>query len=68
MKRLTWLAVLTFVACAAPMPMPTPVEPGMTVPDFQLTDVNLASSTARQQVGPKTYEGKITGWYFGHSS
>lgn len=58
MKRLTWLAVLTFVACAAPMP----------VPDFQLTDVNLASSTARQQVGPKTYEGKITGWYFGHSS
>ncbi len=71
MKRLTWLAVLTLIACSAP-PMPMndagTTMPGETVPVFLVVDVNPASATANQQVGPKTWEGKVTGWYFGHSS
>ena len=66
MKRFTWLAVLTLVACSAPMP--TPITPGETVPEFTLRDENPNSATSGQQVGPKTFEGKVTGWYFGHSS
>lgn len=68
MKRLAWFAVVTFVACSMPMPAPTPIAPGETVPDFTLRDENPGSATAGQLIGPKTFEGKVTGWYFGHSS
>lgn len=68
MKRFTWLAILTFVACSAPMPMPTPITPGEAVPEFTLRDENPNSTTSGQQVGPTTFAGKVTGWYFGHSS
>jgi hypothetical protein len=30
--------------------------------------VNPASARFGQQVGPADYGGKVTGWYFGHSS
>ncbi len=68
MKRFAWLAAVTLVACSAPMPMMPPLEPGEVVPDFSLRDENPASPTSGQQVSPRDFEGKVTGWYFGHSS
>lgn len=38
------------------------------VPDFSLTDVNPNSATYNQTVSPRQYLGKITAWYFGHST
>lgn len=66
MKRFAWLAAVTLVACSAPM-LP-PVVPGEVVADFSLRDENPASTTSGQQVSPRDFEGKVTGWYFGHSS
>jgi hypothetical protein len=43
-------------------------EPGSTVPDFTLTDVNPNSSTFNQGVSPHAYFEKVTGWYFTHST
>jgi hypothetical protein len=57
------LPTLTLVALAACQPAASEL-----VPDFSLTDVNPASARAGQAVGPRDYAGKVTGWYFGHSS
>jgi hypothetical protein len=42
-------------------------EPGQ-VPDFSLLDVNPNSPTYNQQVSPRDYLGKVTGWYSGHAT
>ncbi len=65
--RLTLLFSLLGLACA-PMP-PKQTAPTVTpLPDFTLLDVNPASATSGQQVGPVTLRGKVSGWYFTHSS
>lgn len=65
--RLLVLTTLLGLACA-PMP-PKQTTPTVTpLPDFTLLDVNPASTTAGQQVGPLVLRGKVSGWYFTHSS
>ena len=39
-----------------------------TVPDFTLVDVNATSSTHNHLVSPRDYQGKVSGWYFGHAT
>jgi hypothetical protein len=41
---------------------------GSLVPDFSLNDENPASTTGGQQVSPSQYRGRVSAWYFGHSS
>ena len=38
------------------------------VPDFSLPDINPSSATFGQQVSPRDYLQKASGWYFGHST
>lgn len=38
------------------------------VPGFSLVDVNPASTTYNQPVSPGDYLGKVSAWYFGHST
>lgn len=40
----------------------------LEVASFTLEDVNPASARFGQQVTQADYAGKVTGWYFGHSS
>ena len=42
---------------------PTGNNPSVT--DFSLEDLNSNSSTYRQIIGPSTYEGSVSGYYFG---
>jgi len=42
--------------------------PAEKVPDFSLLNVNPASPLANQQVSPRQLEGKISAWYFAHST
>jgi hypothetical protein len=37
----------------------------VAMPDFTLTDVNSASTTANQGVSPRDYLQQVSGWYFG---
>lgn len=39
-----------------------------TVADFSLVDTNPTSETFGQEVSPRDYEGKVSAWYFGHST
>lgn len=61
------LAALLGLACAPMAPKQTAptVSP---LPDFTLLDVNPGSTTSGQQVGPLTLRGKVSGWYFTHST
>ena len=69
MRTAPLLAALLVTACG-----PTPTRPAMSVPSveplssFALADVNPASPTAGQQLGPQSFRGKVSGWYFTHSS
>jgi hypothetical protein len=38
------------------------------VPDFSLVDLNPASPRSGATVSARDYEGRVSGWYFGHSS
>lgn len=38
------------------------------VPDFALSDENPASASHGQLVSPRDYLGKVSAWYFGHST
>lgn len=64
--RFGLLAAVLF-SCSPMMtqkPAPT-VEP---LPSFELADVNPASATSGQSIGPLALRGKVTGWYFTHSN
>ena len=43
-------------------------EAAAPMPDFSLTDVNPASTTAGQPVSPRDYLQQVSGWYFTHST
>lgn len=48
------------------IPVVSPGEGEATaMPDFTLTDVNSASTTANQGVSPRDYLQQVSGWYFG---
>ena len=38
------------------------------VTDFSLTDVNPNSETHDTSLSPRDYLGKVSAWYFGHST
>ncbi len=40
----------------------------LTVPDFALLDTNPTSDTFGQTVSPSQFAGRVTAWYFGHST
>lgn len=68
MKRFGVAAfAVVLVACSAP---PVTSDAGMLgpAPSFSLTDVNPSSASAGQAISPSSFSGKVTGWYFGHSS
>ncbi|MDP3505931.1 MAG: hypothetical protein Q8S33_36650 [Myxococcales bacterium] len=64
--RLTLFVSLLGLACA-PLPATQPAPTATPLPDFTLLDVNPASATSGQQVGPGTLRGKVSGWYFTHT-
>lgn len=69
--RLLSVALLAGLACGQPPPGPTPspVAPSAeALPDFALLDVNPASTTSGQAIGPTRYRGKVSGWYFTHTT
>lgn len=37
------------------------------LPDFSLLDVNATSTTANQQVSPRDFVGRVSGYYFGNA-
>lgn len=39
-----------------------------TIPDFVVEDVNSTSATYEQQISPRDYLGKVSGWYFGYAT
>ncbi|MCC6337060.1 MAG: hypothetical protein IT380_24090 [Myxococcales bacterium] len=60
------LLLLTFLACGAPS---AAADAGAGAkPDFALLDVNAASPSAGKSVSPRDLRGKVSAWYFGHSS
>ena len=65
------LVVLLFLAILGACSKDDPVSPlpQATVPaDFALVDVNLNSSTANDTISPRAQLGKVSAWYFGHST
>ena len=59
------LLFLAVVGCSGDKPSKPTEDPR---PDFQLTDVNANSARAGQAVSPRDYLGKVSAWYFGHST
>jgi hypothetical protein len=71
MRALVFAACLAVAACGMPPPRVEPPveEPGAEpLPAFALLDVNPASTTSGQSVGPTRYRGKVSGWYFTHTN
>jgi hypothetical protein len=64
------LLVLLLVACGAPGGR-TGTDAGVStepLADFSLLDVNPASPSSGQNVSPRNFQGRVSAWYFGHSS
>lgn len=65
---------LLFVACGSPGAADAGLlsdggqHQGGVVSDFALPDVNPASPSFQRNVSPRDYLGKVSAWYFGHSS
>lgn len=49
-------------------PPAEPVLSDQAVPDFSLIDVNASSRRHGESVSPRDYLGKVSAWYFGHST
>ena len=71
MGRLSEFALVVCVAalngCGHSQPL-QPLPPLALAPDFSLQDVNPNSATSAQMVSPRTQLGKVSAWYFGHST
>jgi hypothetical protein len=65
--RLLLVPVVLMVGCA-PMSAKQTAPTDTPLPDFTLLDVNPGSATSGRQVGPLSLRGKVSGWYFTHSS
>jgi hypothetical protein len=44
------------------------LAPDAGLADFSLVDVNPASPSSGQNVSPHDFDGRVSAWYFGHSS
>ena len=62
--RFVLLASTLLLAC---QPRAAPAPSGQ-LPDFRLSDVAPESPRFGQEVSPRDYQGKVSGWYFGHST
>jgi hypothetical protein len=63
-----WLALASVLgACGGKNPV-EPLPAQTLVPDFSLPDVNPNSATAGQNVTPRSQLGRVSAWYFGHST
>jgi len=62
MKRAFLAALLLAAACSSGSSTAGPV------PDFLLMDVNDTSPTFDQEVSPRDYLTKVSGWYFGSAT
>lgn len=60
-------AVTLLAACSPLMTGPAP-DPTAPLPEFSLLDVNAASATGGRRVGPQDLRGKVSSWYFTHST
>jgi hypothetical protein len=63
--RTLFVTTLLVVACTPAKQTAPTTSP---LPDFTLLDVNPGSATSGQSVGPRALRGKVSGWYFTHSS
>ena len=64
-------SLLLFIGCGEDStdPVTPPVDnTGKIAPDFSLKDVNVNSSTHDQDVSPRDYLQKVSGWYFGSAT
>ena len=61
--RLTSVFVISAVILAG-----LTARAGEQMPDFARLDVNSTSTTYGHMVSPHDYEGKVSGWYFGHAT
>jgi hypothetical protein len=65
MRHLLLSLAVWVVACQPAVP----AQPdGTPVAEFSLRDVNPESPRVGQDVNPRDYVGRVSGWYFGHSS
>ncbi|MFM2160905.1 MAG: AhpC/TSA family [Pseudomonadota bacterium] len=55
---------LGLAACHATAPLAV----GDVAPDFSLLDVNPASASYGEALGPSSFEGRVVLWYFGHAN
>ncbi|MDF1561685.1 MAG: hypothetical protein P1V51_01505 [Deltaproteobacteria bacterium] len=63
------LALLFLAACGPPAPEEFERLPlADPLPDFALEDVNPASASHGLSLGPSHLRGKVSAWYFGHST
>ena len=60
--RLTTMALAVTVLGCGSSPKP------ITLPDFTLSDVNPSSATFQTEVPVHSELGKVSAWYFGHST
>lgn len=59
--------VTVLVGCGHSQPL-QPLPPLTLAPDFSLQDVNPNSATSAQLMSPRAQLGKVSAWYFGHST
>lgn len=59
------LAAAPLLACGD---APEPLDPTMQVPDFALVDVNPSSASHDQEVSPRDYLDRVSGWYYAHAT
>lgn len=75
MLRSTWAlaTVAVLLGCGAPFGSTDAglldADAGVvTLSDFSLLDTNPASPTGGKNVSPHDFDGRVSAWYFGHSS
>lgn len=75
--RSTWalaaVTVAVLLGCGAPTGttdagLLPPDAGSVALTDFSLVDENPASATSAQNVSPHDFDGRVSAWYFGHSS
>ncbi|MEW6433174.1 MAG: hypothetical protein AB1730_16845 [Myxococcota bacterium] len=66
------VTVAVVLGCGAPSASPDagfgPDGGAIVLADFSLPDVNPASPTGGRNVSPRDFNGRVSAWYFGHSS
>ncbi|MBL8921876.1 MAG: hypothetical protein JNJ54_23695 [Myxococcaceae bacterium] len=66
--RTVCFSALLVVACGPVATSPPKAQSAVEPAALSLADVNPGSPMAGQQVGPTSFRGKVSGWYFTHTS